>query len=251
MKKPLVSIIMNCYNSDEFLREALDSVFSQTYANWEIIFWDNKSTDNSAEIAVTYGQKLKYYKSQEHTTLYTARNLALKKCNGDYIAFLDCDDIWVETKLDKQIELALSGYDIIYGGYDTINSLGTTISNELKYLVSGKITNALFRRNSISIGTILIKSSILQDEQFDPFYDLLGDYDLWVRLSKFNLIATVPSVVEHYRRHDNNITMTMSNKWLSERRHFYRKHMSIINILRYPWIIYYILKSEILGVVRR
>jgi glycosyltransferase involved in cell wall biosynthesis len=251
MENPLVSIIMNCYNSDEFLREAIDSVFAQTYQNWEIIFWDNKSNDKSAEIAQTYDRRLRYFKSKEHTTLYTARNFALKKCSGDYIAFLDCDDIWVETKLDKQIKLALSGYDVIYGGYDTINSEGATISNEVKYLVSGKITNALFRRNSISIGTIVIKSSILQDEQFDPFYDLLGDYDLWVRLSKFNVIVAVPCVVEHCRRHDNNITVTMNNKWLSERRHFYRKHLSIKKIFQHPWITYYILKSELLGLAKR
>ena len=247
MRFPLVSIIMNCHNSDEFLNEAIDSVFSQTYENWEIVFWDNKSSDNSAKIALSYGGKLKYYKADEFTTLYTARNLALEKCTGDYIAFLDCDDIWTETKLDKQITLAVSGYDIVYGGYDSINSEGVMISNELKYLVSGNITNALFKRNSISIGSVVIKKSILIKEKFDPFFDLLGDYDMWVRLSLYNQIVAVPDVVEHSRKHDNNITVTLSSKWLVERRYFYRKHLNIKNFIRYPWIVYYIFKTELLG----
>ena len=62
----LVSIIINCYNSDEYLSEALDSVFAQSFSNWEVIFWDNNSTDKSAKIARSYGNKLKYYKSNQH-----------------------------------------------------------------------------------------------------------------------------------------------------------------------------------------
>ena len=122
-----------------------------------------------------------------------------------------------------------------------------TISNELKYLVSGNITNALFRRNSFSIGAVIIKKSILKNENFDPFFNLLGDYDMWVRLSLYNQIVAVPDVVEHSRKHDNNITVTQSSKWLVERRHFYRKHLSVRNCFRYPWIVYYILKTELLG----
>ena len=64
-KQPFVSIIINCYNSDEYLTEAINSIFSQTFTNWEIIFWDNNSTDKSARIAKSYGDKLKYFKSEQ------------------------------------------------------------------------------------------------------------------------------------------------------------------------------------------
>jgi len=75
----LVSIIINCYNGEEYLSEALNSVYSQTYKNWEIIFWDNCSIDKSSIIAKSYGHKLKYYKSEFNTTLGEARNLAIQK----------------------------------------------------------------------------------------------------------------------------------------------------------------------------
>ena len=104
-KKPyLVSIIVNCYNGDKYLSEALDSILNQTYKNWELIFWDNQSNDKSAEIFKSHkDSRFKYYCANEHTSLYKARNLAIEKSNGDFIAFLDTDDLWNENKLQLQM----------------------------------------------------------------------------------------------------------------------------------------------------
>ena len=102
---PKVSVVMNCFNSERYLREAIDSVFAQTYSDWEIVFWDNASTDNSARIAKSYGPRLKYYRGDENVSLGEARNYALGKARGEYIAFLDCDDLWAPDKLQKQIPL--------------------------------------------------------------------------------------------------------------------------------------------------
>ena len=78
-KKHLVSIILNCYNGEKYLREALSSIKTQTYKNWELIFWDNKSNDKSVDILKSFKiKKLKYYLSKQHTSLYAARNLAPK-----------------------------------------------------------------------------------------------------------------------------------------------------------------------------
>ena len=102
--QPLVTIIMNCYNGETYLKESINSVLSQTYKNWEFIFWDNKSQDKSAEIFKGYEDKrFKYFYANEHTTLYKARNLAIKKSKGDFIAFLDTDDLWDKNKLELQL----------------------------------------------------------------------------------------------------------------------------------------------------
>ena len=87
--KPLVSVIMNCLNCEQYLRDAIDSVYAQTYDNWEIIFWDNGSCDKSGEIAKSYDSKLKYFKTEETSILGTARVLAVEQANGEYFAFLD------------------------------------------------------------------------------------------------------------------------------------------------------------------
>ena len=88
--KNLVSIIMNCHNGGKFLEQSVNSIISQTYKNWELIFWDNKSTDSSPVILKTYNdERIKYFLATEHTSLYTARNLAAEKATGDFLAFLD------------------------------------------------------------------------------------------------------------------------------------------------------------------
>ena len=98
-KSPLVSVIMNCYNGEKYLTDSLNSLLSQNYRNWELIFWDNISTDNSKKIFESYNDKrFKYYLAPKHEILYKARNLAIKKTSGDYIAFLDTDDIWSKDK---------------------------------------------------------------------------------------------------------------------------------------------------------
>ena len=103
-KDPLVSIIMNCFNGEFFLREAIESVISQTYKNWELIFWDNKSSDKSATIFKSYkDERLKYFYANEHTPLYKARNLAIQKSKGAFISFIDTDDLWNRDKLELQI----------------------------------------------------------------------------------------------------------------------------------------------------
>ena len=83
-----VSIIMNCYNGEEYLREAINSVIAQTYENWELIFWDNRSTDNSAQIFQEFKDiRFRYFLAPSHTLLYEARSMAMQKVSGEYIAF--------------------------------------------------------------------------------------------------------------------------------------------------------------------
>ena len=105
-KKDLVSIILNCFNGSEYLKDALISIQNQTYKNWELIFWDNCSKDSSKEILQSFkNKKFKYFLSKKHTSLYAARNLALTKAKGKFISFIDSDDMWESDKLKKQIQL--------------------------------------------------------------------------------------------------------------------------------------------------
>ena len=106
LETPLVSIIINCYNGEKYLREALDSVLTQTYQNWELIFWDNQSVDKSAEIFKNYSDlRFKYFFAPKHTLLSEARNCAIEYSTGEFLAFLDVDDWWAPEKLEKQIPL--------------------------------------------------------------------------------------------------------------------------------------------------
>ena len=104
LTNPLVSVIVNCFNGEKYLSQTLQSILRQTYKNWEVIFWDNQSSDNSKFIFDEFNDKrFNYYLSDKHTTLYEARNNAINKSNGEILAFLDTDDWWDENKLEKQI----------------------------------------------------------------------------------------------------------------------------------------------------
>ena len=97
---------MNCYNGEEFLKDALESVKAQTYKNWELIFWDNQSNDKSAEVFKMYDdQRFKYFYAPTHSLLSEARNYAIEESTGEFLAFLDVDDWWNPDKLEKQIPL--------------------------------------------------------------------------------------------------------------------------------------------------
>ena len=119
-KKPLVSIIMNCYNGEKYLKQSIKSIINQTYKNWELIFWDNCSTDNSKKITKKFkDNRIYYFKSKQFVNLYEARNLALKKCKGKYISFLDTDDKWKPNKLYNQISFFKKNKNIkmLYSNY--------------------------------------------------------------------------------------------------------------------------------------
>ena len=118
MMNSLVSIITPSYNSSKFMEDCINSVLYQTYTNWEIIFWDNASTDRTAEIAQSYDNKLRYFRSDETTVLGKARVNASKQVQGDYIAFLDDDDLWLESKLEQQLAIFLQSDNqigMVYG----------------------------------------------------------------------------------------------------------------------------------------
>jgi glycosyltransferase involved in cell wall biosynthesis len=108
--KPLVSGIIIFLNGEKFIEEAIASVFAQTYENWELLLVDDGSTDNSTEIAKQYAQKYPekvcYLEHENHQNrgMSATRNLGISNAKGEYIAFLDADDIWLPQKLEKQLE---------------------------------------------------------------------------------------------------------------------------------------------------
>jgi len=245
-KGPLVSVIMNCYNSEKYLKEAINSVLTQTYENWEIIFWDNNSSDQSASIALSFQDKrIRYFKAKSTVPLYEARNLAINKCSGDLIGFLDCDDLWTEEKLEKQVRLYRTGEKIIYGRFQLVNENLEPLDIPMHRPVAGRITNTLLKKNIISIGSILIDSALLKKNLFDPYYNLVGDFELWVRLSTQFPFACISDLVELSRQHGNNLSNQLRSEWIIEQRRFYRLFLQKHSILKYPSILWFIFRNEI------
>jgi|APSaa5957512535_1039671.scaffolds.fasta_scaffold07254_4 glycosyltransferase involved in cell wall biosynthesis len=213
----LVSIVMNCFNCEKYLREAIDSVYAQTYQDWEIIFWDNASTDSSAEIAQSYDSKLKYFCGDKLVPLYEARNFALQYCTGETVAFLDCDDVWLEQKLKLQIEYAVNKSAPVVATEFLI------VDEKSRYISTVKQDSdlidfdQLLKINPISISSIIIDRSLLERYCFNSTYQLLGDFDLWLRITLKESIHMIHEVTQLSRRHEQNTSKIYFFLWQQER----------------------------------
>jgi glycosyltransferase involved in cell wall biosynthesis len=221
IQTPLVSILMNCYNGEKYLREAIDSVLAQTYQNWEIIFWDNLSTDRSAEIFKNYSDaRLKYFYAPKHTWLYEARSYAIEKASGDFIAFLDVDDWWLPSKLEKQIPLfADSEVGIVCGNYWVVSERKNKRWVALRQPApTGWVLNDLLKTYFVGLVTLVVRRSALDSLNYscDPRYHIIGDLDLVVRLSVHWKLDCEQKPVGFYRAHDSNGSIKHHSRHLDE-----------------------------------
>ena len=207
-KKPLVSIIMNCLNGQEYLKFALKSVINQTYKNWELIFWDNKSTDNSAKILRNFKDKrIKYFYAKKRTELHKARNLAIKKTKGEFIAFLDVDDMWLKNKLHLQMpKFKKKNIGLVYSNFYKYYNKGKKKIAHKDKLPKGKITSSIIKNYQIGIITVVIRKKFISNNiTFDSRYDLISDYDFGLNFSLKHNFESINKPLAFYRIHKNQI----------------------------------------------
>jgi len=219
---PVVSIIMNCYNGEKYLREALDSVVAQTYLSWELIFWDNQSTDRSGEILKSYGEpRFRYFCAPQHTPmLFEARNYALEQAQGEFIAFLDVDDWWKPEKLEMQMPL----FDdcevgIVCGDYWHVNEIHNTKKIWInKSVPTGRVLNDLLSHHFVGLLTTMVRRSAIDQLEYayDPRYHIKGDFDLAIRVAVNWKLDFVLQPIAFCRWHGNNVSNVYSERELSE-----------------------------------
>jgi len=221
---PLVSIIMNCLNSAKYLREAIDSVYAQTYTHWEIIFWDNFSSDNSAEIAQSYQDgRLRYFKGDKTVPLGHARNFAIAQCQGDFIAFLDCDDLWLPGKLEKQVPLFLADKEVglVYSDTYFFNEIGFQKRLYVdKTPYRGHCFPDLMNHYLISLETAVVRRSALDslDHWFDVNFNMIEEHDLFVRIGLDWKIDFSPDVLAKWRVHGQSLSWKAPDAFVHETR---------------------------------
>jgi glycosyltransferase involved in cell wall biosynthesis len=238
--------VVNCYNGEKYLSQCIESILNQTYKKIELIFWDNQSTDQSKNIIQSYQDKrIKYFYSPNHTTLYQARNLALKECKGDFVCFLDVDDYFLKNKIaqqllyfnDQKVGVVYSNY---YRYYEDINKK-KLLTN--KSLPSGNLTQYILEESQISFMTVMIRKKSLDSLEFnfEPKYSILGDYDLLYRLSFNWNFSYIEEPLAVYRIHNNNFSKNFI-LFIDELKDWYNKNYSFfINKKNYIYkkIIYF------------
>lgn len=225
---PFFSVIINCYNGATYLTETLNSVLAQSFDDWEIIFWDNRSTDDSAAIFKSHTDKrFKYYLAPTHLHLAAAKRLAIENSNGKWLALLDADDLWMPDKLTRQAAIiARSGSDLglVYGKMRILvepeakdSSLArravvreNEITNEA--LPEGAVFEKLLQGNFIPQPSIVIRKSCYYsvggiDDQLRHSWD----YDISLKISKEFKVSAVQDFCCTYRIHGSNLSYSQVN----------------------------------------
>lgn len=214
-QKPLVSVVMNCFNGEAYLNEAIDSVYAQDMDGWEIILFDNNSTDQSADIAKGYDQRLRYIKNDVTEPLGHARNVAVSHARGKYIAFLDCDDLFEPSKLSKQLEVMNrknpNGRRMAMAYCDSmrIDKKGNNIAPFScdHQLYHGDVYVYLMRECFIAMSTCFIDREVLEQVGgFNESYGQVEDWDLWLKIARKYDIALVNESLAKTRVHSGNLS---------------------------------------------
>lgn len=234
---PVVSVIMNCRNSAAYLREAINCVFNQTFSSWEIIFWDNGSTDGSPKIAQSFTDKrMRYFRADEPTPLGEARNLAIAKARGRYIAFLDCDDLWAPTKLEKQVALLEKNPDIGLVCTDTMIFSGRSFTPGSRGTIRrmfavaaphrGMVFRQLMTSGWIAMSSAVIRRSALDglEEWFDPTFNVAEEADLFYRIAHDWEFDYIHEILTGWRVHSGNNTFARIGEFADETRRILQKH---------------------------
>lgn len=214
MKKSLVSIIIPTFNSEKFIAETIQSVQNQTYKNWEMIVVDDGSSDATISIVTEMAKqdkRIQLFRLEKNSGTGIARNTALDKTTGRFIAFLDSDDLWKPMKLEKQIDfLSKNELPFTFSFYDCINERGEPLNKRVESPINLSYRQLFFCNyvgNLTGIydvnyfGKITISS--IRKRQ---------DWMLWLTiLKKVKTAQPIPESLAYYRVRENSISASKSD----------------------------------------
>ena len=203
-----VSVIIPAYNGDRYLGEAINGVLAQTYGDYEIIVVDDGSTDNTPEVVRQFGDRLKYF-SQTNQGVAASRNLGFEKSQGEYIAFLDQDDIFLTHKLASQVALLDRDRDLgmVNSGWEIVDEQGKLLSavQPWQQIPDLSLANLIIWK-PVFLGAMMFRRSWLERSPgFNPSLEQTPDVDLVLRLAATGCNAAwVEQTTVKYRQHEGN-----------------------------------------------
>lgn len=223
MYNETISIIMPAFNAGKFVRDSIQSVLNQTYCHWKLYVVNDCSTDNTKEILTEFNDpRIVLLNTPANSGVAEARNIGIAKSQGIYIAFLDSDDLWVETKLEKQLELLEKGNDVVCSHYSTFSDS------------SDKLLSTRFFPKNITYQDMLVSNKVgnltgiyNQNKLGKFFQKKIGheDYVMWLEIIKSaGQAVSIPEVLAFYRVSPTSLSgnKVKASLWQWD---IYRKHL--------------------------
>ncbi|MEM7714189.1 MAG: glycosyltransferase [Cyanobacteria bacterium P01_A01_bin.68] len=203
------SIIIPAYNAIKYLPETLESVLKQTFTNFEVLIIDDGSSDSIVEWAADIIDPRVKLISQNNQGVSAARNTGIKKSKGEYIAFLDADDLWEATKLEKQLQCFKNNpsLGLVHTAMILIDEEGKSLGRTFTSNVDGDALKALLEQNTIVTSSVTVRRNCLETVgNFDNKLRSSEDWELWVRLAYRYPFALIKEPLVFYRQHPHNTT---------------------------------------------
>lgn len=244
---PLVSIITPVYNGERFIEQCIDSVLNQKYTNWELLVIDDCSQDSTVDLVEVYcskDERVKIIKNNKNKGVANSRNQGIISSKGEYIAFLDSDDLWKEEKLEKQIPFMMEkNYEFTFSNYDVIDE-------ESKYLrtVNCKYRkvnyNSMLKKNYIGCLTAVVRADVLKKYSIPLIRH--EDYALWLDILENDVeyAINIGENLAYYRISKNSLSANKikSAIWTWN---IYRNYKKMSIIKSFIYFCSYIIKSVI------
>lgn len=211
-----VSVIIPVYNGEKYIRNAIDSVINQTYRNFEIVVANDGSTDNTVEILKEYGDKIRW-KSQENKGPASAKKFGTSMAKGEYLAYLDSDDMFLPDKLKQQVDYLDKHPEVglVYSGYYQVDEKGEIV----KLISCNKKKALLIQQNYVPTSGVMCRRECIDNVGvFDEDLGSNYDWDMWLRISEKYPIHCISKPLFKYRVHGENISLTRSNRLDYERK---------------------------------
>ncbi|WP_347273679.1 glycosyltransferase [Candidatus Kuenenia sp.] len=215
-KKPLVSIVMPTYNCAAYLPESIESILAQTYDTYEVVVIDDGSADNTKLVLEPYMEKIRYIDLGRNEGLPTARNLGIQSAKGEYVAFLDADDIWMPEKLEMSIDQFMKNPDagMVYSKHINIDSKSQFMEGKImRRLPSGNIfTQLFFEQNFIICSSVVVRKEVFNKTAlFDSELVNCQDWDMWLRIAFYYKAIGIDVPLVKYRHSSKSLSKNRDN----------------------------------------
>ena len=217
---PLVSILMNCYNAGSYINEAIESVINQTYKNWELIVWDDASTDNTLEIVKNFKDKrINLFKNEKNLGLGQSRIKASKKINGEYISILDADDKFSTKKLEKQINYMIGNKDVglLATNFEIIDKKSNVLKKNIISNLNKNFLDFLCYTNIFAASSIIYRKKIAENlGWFSESFEYSQDFDFTLKFLKKSKIDFIDENLVSIRRTTNSMSSDKNLRLIRE-----------------------------------
>ncbi len=230
---PKVSVIMPVYNAEKYLKEAIDSILSQTFADFEFIILDDSSSDSSPEIVRSYqDERIRFYINEQNMGVAKTLNKGLDLATGEYIARMDSDDISLPERFEKQVAYLDKNPKVGVLGCGT-EEFGEGLQSKFSRPTSssaGYKVDLLFN-TCVAHPAAMIRKSALGENRYEEKYNGVEDHVLWWRIAEKHDIYSLYEVLFRYRRHKSQVTQVqvLTKEFCEKTRNFIAERISVLD----------------------